>query len=92
MNNQDVKQKKIIALKKAKSLLETMITMIEEDKYCIDVMQQNLAVIGLLRSFHQQMMSDHFHCCFMAAMKSGNEKVMEEKIDEVLKVTNLYNK
>ncbi len=92
MTNQEVKQKKLIALKKAKSLLETMTTMIEEDKYCIDIMQQNLAVIGLLKSFHQQMMADHFHCCFMDAMKSGNEKVMEEKIDEVLKVVNLSNK
>lgn len=41
--------KNLIALKKAKSLLDKIITMIEQDEYCIDVVQQNLAVMGLLK-------------------------------------------
>ena len=31
-------------IKKAKSLINTVIRMTEEDKYCVDIMQQNLAV------------------------------------------------
>jgi DNA-binding FrmR family transcriptional regulator len=37
--------KSLIALKKAKTSLEKIITMMEEKKYCIDIIQQNLAVI-----------------------------------------------
>lgn len=35
--------------KKAKSHIDKVIKMIEANEYCIDVMQQNLAVIGLLK-------------------------------------------
>ena len=42
-------QKNIIALKKAKSLLDKIIAMIDKDNYCIDIVQQNLAVMGLLK-------------------------------------------
>jgi DNA-binding FrmR family transcriptional regulator len=35
----------LVSLKKAKSSLEKIITMTEGDEYCIDVIQQNLAVI-----------------------------------------------
>jgi DNA-binding FrmR family transcriptional regulator len=38
-------KKSLIALKKAKTSLEKVIQMIEDDKYCIDIIQQNLAVI-----------------------------------------------
>jgi DNA-binding FrmR family transcriptional regulator len=37
--------KTLISLKKARSTLDKVITMIEQDKYCISVIQQNLAVI-----------------------------------------------
>jgi DNA-binding FrmR family transcriptional regulator len=42
--NQNRKQA-LIGLKKARTSLENIINMIEDDKYCIDVIQQNLAVI-----------------------------------------------
>lgn len=43
-------QKVIIGLKKARTSLDKILSMLEEEKYCIDIIQQNLAVIGLLKS------------------------------------------
>jgi DNA-binding FrmR family transcriptional regulator len=40
-----IKNQNLIALKKAKSLLDKIITMIENDQYCIEIIQQNLAVM-----------------------------------------------
>jgi DNA-binding FrmR family transcriptional regulator len=39
------KKQALIGLKKAKTSLENTIDMIENEKYCIDVIQQTLAVI-----------------------------------------------
>lgn len=89
-NNQ--KQKTLIAYKKAHSLLSKIIKMMEEGKYCIDIMQQNLAVIGLLKSAHQDLMENHLNTCFKHAVESKNIKREKEMIDEILKVTNLFNK
>ncbi|MDH7476040.1 MAG: metal-sensitive transcriptional regulator [Microgenomates group bacterium] len=82
----------LIALKKAKSLLEKIISMAEADAYCIDIMQQNLAVIGLLRSAHQKLMEDHLQSCFSDAIGSKNKLKKKKMINEILKVTKLYNK
>ena len=68
------KEKSLINFKKAQSLTAKIINMIENGDYCIDIMQQNLAVIGLLRSAHEMLMENHLNSCFKNAMASKNEK------------------
>lgn len=86
------KQATLINFKKANSLTAKIIDMIEKDEYCIDVMQQNLAVIGLLRSAHEMLMESHLNSCFKHAMASKNEKKKSQMTEEILKVTKLFNK
>lgn len=86
------KQKALIAFKKARSLLEKIIKMTESGEYCMDIMQQNLAAAGLLRSAHENLMKNHLNTCFRAAMESKNEKRKQAMTEEILKVTNLFNK
>ena len=89
---QEKKKKIRIGFKKASSLLSKVADMVEKNHYCIDVMQQNLAVIGLLRSAHEMLMANHLNTCFRSAMASKNENKKQRMIQEILKVTNLYNK
>ena len=86
------KQKALIAFKKAQSSIAKIIEMVEQNKYCIDVMQQNLAVLGLLKSAHQMLMENHLNMCFKNAMASKDEKKKKAMTQEILKVTNLFNK
>ena len=89
------KKKTLISFKKAQSLMGKIIEMIEEDKYCIDIMQQNLAAIGLLKSANQQLMENHLHTCFSRVVKNCNAKSRQkhqEMIKEILKVEKLSNK
>ncbi len=57
-------QKAALNFKKARSHIEKILKMIEDGDYCVDIMQQNLAVIGLLKSAHQTLMEGHLHHCF----------------------------
>ena len=86
------KEKALINFKKAQSLTTKIIDMTEKNVYCMDIMQQNLAVIGLLRSAHEMLMENHLNSCFKNAMASKNEKKKQEMTDEILKVTKLFNK
>jgi DNA-binding FrmR family transcriptional regulator len=85
-------EKAMLNFKKAKSHVEKVIKMIEEGDYCIDIMQQNLAVIGLLKSAHQTLMEGHLNTCFKNAMNTNNEKRKQEMIEEILKVSRIANK
>jgi len=86
------KEKTLINFKKAHSLLAKIIKMSEGNEYCINIMQQNMAVIGLLRSAHEMLMENHLNTCFKNAMATGSEKKKNEMTEEILKVTNLFNK
>lgn len=85
-------EKTLINFKKARTQIDNVIRMIEDGEYCIDVMQQNLAVIGLLKSAHQMLMEGHLNTCFKNAMKTSNEKRKQEMIEEILKVSKWANK
>ncbi len=89
---QNEKQKALTNLKKAKSLIEKIADMVEKDEYCIDIMQQNLAAVGLLRSAHQSLMENHLHHCFAMAMNTEKPQRKDDMIEEILTVTKLLNR
>ncbi|HUW21486.1 MAG TPA: metal-sensing transcriptional repressor [Candidatus Bathyarchaeia archaeon] len=86
------KQASLLNFKKARSHIGKIIKMIEKDAYCVDIMQQNLAVIGLLRSAHQKLMENHLNTCFIKALDSRNTQKKEKMVQEILKVASLFNR
>lgn len=84
--------KTLINFKKASSLMDRVSKMTENNEYCINIMQQNLAIIGLLKSAHQMLLENHLKNCFKNAMAAKNEKIKQKMIEEILKVTKLANK
>ena len=86
------KQQILVAFKKAKSLTEKIINMTEDGRYCVDIMQQNLAVFGLLKSAHQQLMANHLNSCVVNALSSKNENTKKKIVEEILKVNKLASK
>lgn len=77
----------LVALKKANTHLSNVIKMVENKEYCIDILQQNLAVIGLLKSGNQKLMERHLHSCFMNVMRGTDEKRKNEMVEEILTIS-----
>lgn len=79
-------EKVLIAMKKARSSLDKVLKMIGEGKYCIDIIQQNLAVIGLIRAANTALLDGHINNCIKAAVVKKDNKRISEMIDELSKV------
>lgn len=81
----DAQQKKVaIALKKAKTSLEKIIEKVEleeDEKDCFSVVQQNLAVIGLLKSANLSILGGHLNKCIV-----GNKNKDKKFKQDILKV------
>jgi DNA-binding FrmR family transcriptional regulator len=75
-------------LKRAEGMLKKVIKMVEEDRYCIDVLQQSLAVIGFTKSANKLLLENHLDSCFKIGMKSNSSKKQKELIDELLQIVN----
>ncbi len=58
--------------------------MVEEDRYCIDVVTQIAAVRAALRRVEEELLHDHVGHCVQHAIDSGNKAAQREKIDELL--------
>lgn len=84
MNSQ--KQQALKTLKNARGNLNATIAMLEEDRYCVDVSNQILAVISLLKKGNEQLLRQHLEHCVLEAFESDNQQLKEEKIDEVIQI------
>jgi DNA-binding FrmR family transcriptional regulator len=58
--------------------------MLEEDRYCIDVLTQIAAVSTALESLAFRILDDHVNHCVAGALASGNSAEVETKSRELL--------
>ncbi len=58
--------------------------MIEEDRYCVDVLTQIAAVNTALESLAFKLLDEHVNHCVAGALASGDAAVAEEKSKELL--------
>jgi DNA-binding FrmR family transcriptional regulator len=60
--------------------------MLENDKYCVDVIKQNQAVIAAIKKVNELILENHLDTCVAEAIKSKNEKERKKKIKELLEI------
>ena len=60
--------------------------MVEEDRYCIDIITQISAVRAALRRVEEEVLRDHVAHCVEHAITSGNKADQREKIAELMDV------
>jgi len=60
--------------------------MVEEDRYCIDIVTQISAVRAALRRVEEEVLKDHVAHCVQHAIASGDKADQREKIAELMAV------
>ncbi|MCK1650773.1 metal-sensitive transcriptional regulator [Bradyrhizobium sp. 149] len=60
--------------------------MVEEDRYCIDIVTQISAVRAALRRVEEEVLKDHVAHCVEHAIASGDKADQREKIAELMAV------
>jgi DNA-binding FrmR family transcriptional regulator len=60
--------------------------MVEEDRYCIDVLTQLQAVRAALAGIEAEMLKNHLHHCVEGAIVSGNAAEQRRKACELIEL------
>ena len=60
--------------------------MLEEDRYCVDVLLQVAAVRAALDQVGKLILGSHVETCVAEAFASGDARARREKLDELLEV------
>ncbi len=75
-------------LKTARGQLDGILKMVEEDRYCVDISTQLLAIEALLRKTNKIVLHAHLKSCVSDSFITGVD--VNEKIDEVLKLLDKF--
>ena len=60
--------------------------MVEEDRYCIDILTQVQAVRAALAKVETEMLRDHLHHCVEGAIVSGDKDEQRQKASELIQL------
>ncbi len=85
----DIKQKLLTRLRRIEGQTRGLQRMVEEDKYCVDIMTQIAGVQAALEQVSVQLMENHLRHCVTEAILEGKG---EEKIREIMDVIKHYSR
>src|SRR5947209_17698434 len=86
------KDKLLKRLARAEGQVRGVARMVEEDRYCIDILTQLAAVDTALESLALEILDDHVKHCVASATASGDENEAGVKIEEVLAAVRRFTK
>ena len=76
----------VVALRRIEGQVRGVQRMVEDRKYCIDILNQIYAIKGALGRVEEKILEKHFQHCVTEAVKGSSEKEKQQKLDEILKL------
>jgi len=81
-----IKEPCLKRLKRIEGQVRGLSRMVEEDRYCIDIVTQIAAVRAALRRVEDEVLRDHVAHCVEHAVASGSKAEQRRKITELMDV------
>src|SRR5713226_3766730 len=82
----ETKSANLKRLRRIEGQIRGLQKMVEEDRYCADIIVQIASVQEALRSVGRALMKNHLHHCAAQAIRHGNEDEASAMYDELLEL------
>jgi len=86
MMNAETKRQALGRLRRIVGQVQGVQRMVEEEKFCVDVLLQISAVQGALEQVAKIIMTRHIESCVLDSLKAGSERERSQKIDDLIRV------
>jgi len=74
---------KLTALRRIEGQVRGVQKMIEDERYCVDILNAVGATIGALRTVQKKILKDHLNACAKTAFEGKSIKEKEAKLEEI---------
>lgn len=74
----------IVALKRIEGQVRGIQKMIEDGRYCVDILTQIASAVGALLRVQDNVLEKHLHMCVTSALKGKSEVEKQNKVNEML--------
>lgn len=80
VKHRDTKEKRdlITRLSRIEGQIRGLQAMVEQDRYCVDIVTQVSAVQAALNSFNKMLLSRHIKTCVVEDIRQGEEEAIDE--------------
>ena len=79
-------ENQLVRLRKVEGQIRGIQTMIDERRYCMDILSQIRAVTGAMRKIESGILASHLQYCVNDAITSNNSKEATAKIKEIKRI------
>ena len=86
MIDDETRGKALGRLRRIEGQVQGIQRMVEEDKYCVDILLQLTAVQGAVEQVQRLLLGRHVEACAADAVRSGSTRDRQKKMDELLEV------
>lgn len=64
--------------------IKAISTMIDNNKYCIDILTQTKAIRSAIKSIELEILENHLNTCVKDAISTGDKNKSDEKLSEIM--------
>jgi DNA-binding FrmR family transcriptional regulator len=82
----EIKSRNLKRLRRIEGQVRGLQRMVEEDRYCVDILTQISSVQEALRSVGRELMRNHLRHCATEAIRKGSPEEAETVYDELLEI------
>ena len=86
MNNPTTHEEQLEFLKKIEGQVRGVERMIDEKRYCVDIITQIHSIIGALYRVENQVFKKHVQGCVATSLKKSSESEKQKKINEIVEL------
>ena len=91
MMDEDTKGRALGRLRRIEGQVQGIQRMVEEDKYCVDILLQLAAVQGAVEQVQKLVLGQHLETCVSEAIRSGNARERQKKVGELMEVFSRFS-
>ena len=82
----EIKERNLKRLRRVEGQVRGLQRMVEEERYCADILTQISSVHEALRSVGRELMRNHLKHCAASAIRGGDMAEAEEMYDEIIEM------
>lgn len=93
MNDQiTTHEQELIRLRKIEGQIKGVQRMIEQKRYCVDILTQLNSIVGAIRSVEGNILERHLKGCVHQSFAKGSKKDKARKIEEVVDILKRFSR
>lgn len=85
-------EEELIRLRRIEGQIRGIHKMIEEKRYCMDILTQISSVVGAIKSVEENILERHLKGCVQRSLARGSKEDKAEKIEEIIEALRRFRK